>query len=186
MVDFLVHRRLNSAGPLGGPPASQFPDPTHGGTVAYANPPGFVHTSYRLLSPDGNNTAQAPDLALWTTHREWFWPRDRAVYGQLCWSNASLQRFIIANLRLQLAQQPDATIVSVSQNDNTLACQDPAELAQNVAEGTPGGALFRAVRRGDALRFALCREAREGVRLEERMFERVSLALELVELQDAC
>ena len=144
MVDFLVHRRLNSAGPLGGTAVSQFPDAAHGGTVAYATPPGFVHTSYHLLSPSGS--AQAPDPTLWKTHREWFWPRDNpATYGQLCWSNASMINFIVANLRVQLAAQPKATIVSVSQNDNTLSCEDPAELAANEAEGTPGGALFRAV-----------------------------------------
>ena len=144
-VDFMVHRRLNSAGPLGGSAAAQFPDPAHGGTVAYANPPGFVHTSYGLLSPKATNL-KAPDPAMWKAHNEWFWPRtDPTEYGQLCWSNASLQQFIIKNLKSQLALQPAATIVSVSQNDNENFCQDPAELAVNKAEGTPGGALFRAV-----------------------------------------
>jgi hypothetical protein len=44
-----------------------------------------------------------------------------------------------------LDAQPNATIVSVSQNDNGRACQDPAELAANRAEGTSGGALFGAI-----------------------------------------
>ena len=143
-VNFMVRRRLNSAGPLGGSAASQFPDGAHGGTVAYANPPGFVHTSYGLLSPNATNL-MAPDISLFKAHNEWFWPRDKLSYGQLCWSNASLQQFIIQNVKAQLASQPYATIVSVSQNDNEQFCQDPAELAVNQAEGTPGGALFRAV-----------------------------------------
>lgn len=54
-------------------------------------------------------------------------------------------QFIIGNLKTQLRSQPEATIVSVSQNDNHNQCQDPAELAINEAEGTAGGALFRAV-----------------------------------------
>ena len=60
-------------------------------------------------------------------------------------SNASLLQFIIGNLKQQLKTQPEATIVSVSQNDNGKQCRDPAELKINEAEGTPGGALFRAV-----------------------------------------
>ena len=60
-------------------------------------------------------------------------------------SNASLLQFIIGNLKQQLKTQPEATIVSVSQNDNANQCRDPAELKINEAEGTPGGALFRAV-----------------------------------------
>ena len=54
-------------------------------------------------------------------------------------------QFIVSNLKQQLKTQPQATIVSVSQNDNHNQCQDPAELAINEAEGTAGGALFRAV-----------------------------------------
>ena len=48
-------------------------------------------------------------------------------------------------MKQQLKAQPEATIVSVSQNDNHNQCEDPAELKINEAEGTPGGALFRAV-----------------------------------------
>ena len=35
--------------------------------------------------------------------------------------------------------------VSVSQNDNYAQCESPAEKSINTAEGTAGGALFRAV-----------------------------------------
>ena len=142
-MDFNVHRRANKASDSG-----ESPDAAHGGAVVYASPPGFVHTSYNLLCSSGKcgGGRQGPPPGLWATNREWFWPRDNPnTEGQLCWSNASLQQFIVGNLKQQLKSQPAATIVSVSQNDNPNHCQDPAELKINDEEGTAGGALFRAV-----------------------------------------
>lgn len=119
-MDWNVHRRLNKVTLSG-----QSPTPEFGSSVVYASPPGFVHTSYALLSPKPTNL-RAPPADLFSTHNEWFWPRDDpAEYGQLCWHNTSLQQFIISNLKQQLESQPDATIVSVSQNDNGNQCKDP-------------------------------------------------------------
>lgn len=78
---FAVNQRLN-----GGPtiPVGE------GSGPIYATPPGFVHTSYALV----NKTA------LFESHNEWFWPRDDiSVYGQLCWSNASLVEYVITQVR---------------------------------------------------------------------------------------
>ena len=76
----------------------------------------------------------------------WFWPRDDGtVYGQLCWSNASLVSFIAKKVKGFLRTQPNATIISVSQNDNGLYCNDTAERAVMDAEGSPMGPLLRAV-----------------------------------------
>ena len=139
-MDWNIHRRLNKATLSGESPTAAF-----GSSVVYASPPGFVHTSYALLGTK-LNAGRGPPPSLFKTHNEWFWPRnDPTEYGQLCWSNASMLQFIIGNLKEQLETQPEATIVSVSQNDNHNQCQDPAELKINEAEGTPGGALFRAV-----------------------------------------
>merc|ERR1712166_57397 len=106
---------------------------------------GFVHTGYALLgSPDGRSAP--PEL--WKEHREWFWPRaanDSQVYGQLCWSNASLVTFMIERVRMKLRSNPNANIISVSQMDNGLYCQSAEEMEIIKEEGTPGGALFRAV-----------------------------------------
>eukprot|EP01052_Picozoa_sp_SAG31_P009791 SAG31_NODE_523_length_14545_cov_4.805067_8_plen_384_part_00 len=44
-----------------------------------------------------------------------------------------------------LSTQPDATIISISQNDNSNMCKDPAELAVIAEEGSPMGPLLRAV-----------------------------------------
>ena len=121
-------------------------------------PPGFVHTSYSLLWPPGtsstfkcNTTAGIPGCGippeLFTKHREWFWPPAPAAptAGQLCWSNASLQQFMIAQVKGFLALNPGAEIISVSQNDNGHQCETPEEKSINAAEGTAGGALFRAI-----------------------------------------
>ena len=68
----------------------------------YADPPGFVHTSYNMLydygkfPPNENcSSSQCPPAELFKTHTEWFWPRnDSTVYGQLCWSNQSLIEYV--------------------------------------------------------------------------------------------
>ncbi len=92
--------------------------------------------------------------------------------GQLCWSNASLIAHITARVKQQLRANPQATIISVSQNDvsrtrqaprvaqpqswslnhilhdssqNGLYCKSKAEAAINAEEGTLGGAMFRAI-----------------------------------------
>jgi hypothetical protein len=98
--------------------------------LAYAL--GKVHKSYNLLALGGDG-GQAPPASLFKTNREWFWP------------NTSLQQFLITQVRTFLRADPTATIISVSQNDNQR--RSPAEMAINKAEGTGGGALFRAIRK---------------------------------------
>ncbi len=119
------------------------------GGVVYASPPGFVHTSYHLLAD-----AAATPLATgkWDTHNEWFWPRRDAdptngtAYGQLCWSNASLVEFVTRRVLAMLRAQPDATVISVSQNDNYGFCNSSAEQAIYADEGGARiGPLLRAV-----------------------------------------
>ena len=113
----------------------------------YAAPPGFVHTSYRLLVPSGVSPTAGPPPDLFKQFPQWFWPRgSAAVPGQLCWTNSSLIAHIIANVRGFLRAQPAATIVSVSQNDNLNYCQDEPELKVISEEGgSPSGPLLRAV-----------------------------------------
>jgi hypothetical protein len=116
---------------------------TLGGTVRFAYPPGDCHTAYRLINSTAGRTAPQP---WYTTHREWFWPRDDpTAYGQLCWSNASLVSFLAQRVRLYLRAQPGAQIISVSQNDNRLYCNDSTEAAVIEEEGSPMGPLLRAV-----------------------------------------
>jgi hypothetical protein len=124
--------------------------PARGAAAIYA-PPSFVHSSYALLCPPGQTCATVGSMgipsALFKSNREWFWPPAPAgpSYGQLCWSNVSLQQFMIKQVKAYLKSAPNATIISVSQNDNYAQCGTPEEKAINAAEGTAGGALFRAV-----------------------------------------
>jgi hypothetical protein len=67
------------------------------------------------------------------------------TYGQLCWSNASLLNHLTSQARKTLQAHPDANIISISQNDNGNYCQSPDEMKIITEEGTPGGALFRAI-----------------------------------------
>ena len=123
-------------------------DAAHGGHVAYASPPGFVHTSYHILAFPDAPTDNTPPPDLFAAHPEWFWPRGPSgakTYGQLCWSNASLVAFVTSQVRKVLQAQPDAEIISISQNDNGNQCEDPAERAVNAREGSPIGALLNAV-----------------------------------------
>jgi len=66
--------------------------------------------------------------------------------GQLCWSNQSLVRLIVANAMHFLRGDPSATIISVSQNDNMLYCRSPAELAiMDQDGGSPMAPMLQAV-----------------------------------------
>eukprot|EP01051_Picozoa_sp_SAG22_P002267 SAG22_NODE_100_length_20558_cov_10.189305_2_plen_201_part_00 len=65
--------------------------------------------------------------------------------GHLCWSNKSLVDYITTQVKGFLRQQPDANIISVSQNDNHNYCQSPEEMAIIDEEGSPMGPLLRAV-----------------------------------------
>lgn len=123
-------------------------DATHGSYVKYADPPGFVHTSYNILAFPDSTWQNHPPPALYKAHPEWFWPRGAAgasTYGQLCWSNASLVAFVTEQARKILRADANATILSISQNDNGVQCEDPAEKAVNDKEGSPIGALLNAV-----------------------------------------
>lgn len=144
--EFNVHLRLNKAHYNNPKPAL---DAMHGGVYpVFASPPGDSHTSYSLL--DGiNHGLGGPPLELFNTHRGWFWPQaDNAsgIYGQLCWSNRSLQDFLVKRVKSFLADQPQATLLSVSQNDNSNMCRTKEELAIVQAEGGARmGPMLRAI-----------------------------------------
>lgn len=110
----------------------------------YATPPGIVHTSYNFFS--GLRHGRGPSYSTFEKHPEWFWPHnDSSVYGQLCWNNQSMIDTIVGSVRTFLAEQPNATLISVSQNDNMLQCLDPAERAIVSREQSDIGPLLQAV-----------------------------------------
>ena len=102
-----------------------------GGGTTFASPPGSVHTSFALVDP-----------ALNATYPEWF----SEHVTQLCWANESLVAYVTERVREFLAASPNATLISVSQNDNGDYCTRPADAAVIAAEGgTPSAPLLRAV-----------------------------------------
>jgi hypothetical protein len=109
------------------------PIPTElGGGIVYK---GFVHTSYALVPPD----------KYFATHPEWYSlingkrTTDRA---QLCLSNPELRDFVVDRVQKWLRKSPEASIVSVSQNDCGGACQCPDCRAIDEAEGSPAGSMI--------------------------------------------
>lgn len=111
----------------------------------------FVHSIYTLLQAPpingGPRLGAGPPTKLYDTHREWFWPRDAGptVGGQVCWTNASLVEQLILATKSVLQEQPDARIMSISQNDNLNYCKSPEELAVIAEEQSPAGPLLRAI-----------------------------------------
>jgi hypothetical protein len=88
-------------------------DEAHGGAVVYAPNPGFVHTSWALVPPNiYNNKSNAANY-----HPDWFGG------GQLCWKAKGLKEFLAIRVTSLLKSQPNASILSVSQNDDGAYCK---------------------------------------------------------------
>lgn len=86
-------------------------DGAHGGKMSYYP---FVHSYWTLIPPD----------TYFETHPEWFSLVDgeRTLVGrykrtQLCLTNEDMIQEAIKNVRQWIAEHPDATIFSISQND---------------------------------------------------------------------
>ena len=118
--------------------ASHLDAPRGGGTVYE----GFVHTFYRLVPPE----------RYFKTNPEYFSMIDgarRSEHGQLCLTNEDLLEVVIEEVRRRLKANPEAAIVSISQNDSGGgdggACQCGRCRAVDEAEGSPSGVLLRFV-----------------------------------------
>jgi hypothetical protein len=107
----------------------------HGGRAAVYFP--FVHSFDSLIPPD-----------LYTNHPEYF-PliKGRRVNGyvQRCLSNLEVVQLAIARVRQWIKEHPDATIISVSQNDTGEWCQCEQCKALDDKEGSPAASLLRFV-----------------------------------------
>ncbi len=104
----------------------------HGGKVAYA---GFVHTFYPLVPP-AEHAAE---------HPEWYslidGKRDTSR-AQLCTTNPELRAFMARQVMAELEKNPEATIVSVSQNDWYRPCQCENCQALVAAQGSEAGPMI--------------------------------------------
>lgn len=107
----------------------------HGGPAVVYFP--FVHSFDALVPPD-----------LFASHPEYFPLIDgqrKGGYVQRCLTNPDVLRMSIERVRQWIREHPEATIISVSQNDTFNYCQCAACRAIDEAEGTPCGSLLRFV-----------------------------------------
>lgn len=112
-------------------------DAKRGGAVVYSGP-SFVHTFYPLVPPE----------KYFATHPEWYSELDgkrTADRAQLCTTNPELREFLVQQVRAQLRKQPEARILSISQNDWYRACTCPKCKALDGAEGSHAGTMLALV-----------------------------------------
>jgi hypothetical protein len=107
----------------------------HGGRAAVYFP--FVHSLDSLIPPD-----------LHKDHPEYF-PlingQRVSGYVQRCLSNPDVVKLAIARVRQWIKEHPDATIISVSQNDTGHWCHCDKCQALDDAEGSPAASLLQFV-----------------------------------------
>jgi hypothetical protein len=107
----------------------------HGGKIQYV---GFVHTFYALVPPEQYFERHPEWFSLIDGKRQW----ERA---QLCTTNPQLRAFLVERVREWLNTNPQARLVSISQNDWTGACQCDTCRALDEREGTPAGSVLEMV-----------------------------------------
>lgn len=109
--------------------------PEDGGAIRYK---GFVHTFFPLVPPEEHFDA----------HPEWYSLIDGKrthARAQLCTTNPQLREFLVARVRQWLREDPEASIVSISQNDWYGACTCEACKALDDAEGSQAGTMLALV-----------------------------------------
>ncbi|HET6456759.1 MAG TPA: DUF4838 domain-containing protein [Armatimonadota bacterium] len=110
-------------------------DADRGGKVSYGK---FVHTFAELFPP----------AKYYRDHPEYFSLVDgkrQDGYAQICMSNPEVLRIATDTVMQWIAENPDARIFSVSQNDAGLNCQCDVCKAIDAEEGSPSGLLLRFV-----------------------------------------
>lgn len=108
-----------------------------GGRVKY-DP--FVHSFYTMVPPE----------KYFAEHPEYYAQINGKRVGeraQLCLSNEDVFQIVLGQLRKRLDQDPDITIVSVSQNDCAGACTCEKCRKTDEEEGSPAGSMIRFVNR---------------------------------------
>lgn len=105
-----------------------------GGKVQYGGP--FVHSSYDMVPPD----------KYFKDHPEYYaLVNGKRTTDQLELTNPEVAKIATQTVESWIKQNPDATLFSVSQNDNWNQSQSPESVAINREEGAPSGLLLRFV-----------------------------------------
>jgi hypothetical protein len=113
---------------------SQYLSDQQGGHVVYYP---FVHSFSTLIPPD----------KYFDTHPEYFSMINgrRVSDKQLCLTNPDVIELAVKRVDEWISAHPEATIISVSQNDTDGNCQCPVCQAVEKEEGAPSGVLLRFV-----------------------------------------
>ncbi len=109
---------------------------------------GWVHTFSETSFP-GIKPLLPPDQ-YFDPHPDWYALVDgkRQKYGaQLCLTNEEMRKELTRQALERLKAHPDATIISISQNDNNRRCQCERCRAVEEEEGAPSGLVIRFVNR---------------------------------------
>ncbi len=99
---------------------------------------GWCHTFYQLMPPE----------KYFAGHPDWYSEIDgvrRADGAQLCLTNEAMRAEFVKNALEWIRKNPEAGMISVSQNDWHGYCQCATCTAQNEAAGTPSGSLLHFV-----------------------------------------
>jgi hypothetical protein len=109
---------------------------------------GFVHTFDKLLPPE----------KYFKDHPEWYSdptnggkpctvnsPMPKPQQSQLCLTNEAARRELTENALAWIRENPEAGMISISQNDNNAPCTCEADMAIQEREGSPAGPLLEFV-----------------------------------------
>ena len=122
-----------------------FDNPLHAAKrrVSQESFPGFVpiaavHTFHRLLP-----------AATWLQNHPEFYAlvNSRRQPTQLCLSNDTVYHMVLDSVRAWFDRYPEASVLSVSQDDNTSYCTCARCAATDAYEGSPAGSMIRFVNR---------------------------------------
>ncbi len=95
---------------------------------------GFCHTFGQIL----------PERHYFEAHPDWFGMVDGKRQGyQLCLTNEEMKKEFIKKALELVRKNPEAGMISISQNDNAKPCECPACKAIDEEEGSPSGLLLR-------------------------------------------
>ncbi len=126
-TDWAVHNLITGQRP--------YLDETHGGGIRYK---GFVHTFFPLVPPE----------KYFSKHPEWYsLIKGKRVYegAQLCTTNPELRDFLVEQVKASLKESPEASILSVSQNDWFNPCECERCKALDDEEGSHAGTMLALV-----------------------------------------
>jgi len=141
-ANWMARNRLNGAGGRGRllerqgirPPVPEL-DARHGGSIRFGFG-FFVHTLEKLIPGKDYFAAHPEYFALW---------KGRRNPGQMCCTNPEVIRRCTEGILRGMREQPEATVFSLSQNDNRVYCECERCRALAEREATPMGPLLHLV-----------------------------------------